>query len=236
MRTANKQHSDAILGQGAWFKALPPDLKSLILGNSVLRTFKAGEVISAEDQRQSGLWGLLEGQVAVTRRVADAREFFFHLGGPGFWFGEAGLLSNKAALVTVTARTAARALFLPAAKFDQIVEKQVVYYRCFVELQATRYALMLRHVAQSGGLTPDNYLRIRLADISDLIHADGADSEHVELTLSQTDVANMIGTSRQTVNKLLKQMEREGLIKVSFRKITILKPNALRGGHRKTGL
>jgi len=76
VRTANKQHSDAVLSQGAWFKALPPGLKSLILDNSILRTFKAGEVISAEDQRQSGLWGLLEGQVAVTRRVAAAREFF----------------------------------------------------------------------------------------------------------------------------------------------------------------
>ncbi len=236
MRTANKQHSDAVLSQGAWFKALPPGLKGLILDNSILRTFKAGEIISAEDQRQTGLWGLLEGQVAVTRRVAAAREFFFHLGGPGFWFGEAGLLSNKAALVTVTARTAVRALFLPAAKFEQIVEQQVLYYRCFVELQAARYTLMLRHLAQSAGLSPESYLRIRLADISDLIHADGAKPEPVELALSQTDVANMIGTSRQTVNKLLKQMERESLIKVSFRKITILKPNTLRGGHRKTGL
>lgn len=102
---------------------------------------------------------MLEGQVAVTRRVAAAREFFFYLGGPGFWFGEAGLLSNKAALVTVTARTAVRALFLPAAKCDQIVEQEILYYRCFVELLASRYL-----------------------------------------------------------------------------KITILKPNALRGGHRKTGL
>jgi len=236
MRTANKQHSDAVLGQGAWFKALPPGLKSLILDNSLLRTFKAGEVISAEDHRQTGLWGLLEGQVAVTRRVASAHEFFFHLGGPGFWFGEAGLISNKVALVTVTARTPVRALFLPAAKFDLIIEKQPLYFRCFVELQATRYALMLRHVAQSGGLAPENYLRIRLADISDLIHSDGAGSAPVELALSQTDVANMIGISRQTVNKLLKTLEREDLIKVSFRKITILNPNSLRSGHRKTGL
>jgi hypothetical protein len=49
VRTANKQYSDAVLGQGAWFKALPSDLKSVILDNSLLRTFKAGEVISAED-------------------------------------------------------------------------------------------------------------------------------------------------------------------------------------------
>ena len=52
MRPANKQHSETVLGQGAWFKALPPDLKALMLENSLLRTFKAGEVISPEDKRQ----------------------------------------------------------------------------------------------------------------------------------------------------------------------------------------
>jgi CRP/FNR family transcriptional regulator, cyclic AMP receptor protein len=236
MRPANKQHSEAVLGQGAWFKALPPDLKALMLENSLLRTFKTGEVISAEDQPQAGLWGVVEGQVAVTRRVASAGEFFFHLGGPGFWFGEAGLITNQVALVTVTARTAGRTLFLPASKFAQITANNIGYFRCFVELHAARNALMLRHVAQSSGLSPESYLRIRLADISDLIHSDGAKPEPVELALSQTDVANMIGTSRQTVNKLLKKMEHEGLIKVSFRKISILDPARLRGGHRKTGL
>jgi CRP-like cAMP-binding protein len=234
MRPANKQHAEAVLAQGAWFKTLQPDLKSLILDYSLLRTFKAGEVISAEDHRQTGLWGLLEGQVAVTRRVAD-KEFLFHLGGPGFWFGEAALLHTKVALVTATARTEVRALFLQAAKFDQIVDNQPRYLRCFAELQAARYALILRHVAQSAGLPVEEYLRVRLADISDLIHADGAEVESVELTLSQTDVAHMIGASRQTANKLLKKLENEGLIKVSFRKITILDPVRLRGNHRKTG-
>jgi CRP-like cAMP-binding protein len=226
----------AVLSRGAWFKALPPDLKSQILDNSLARKYEPGRVISTEDHRQSGLWGVLEGQVAITRRVASDNEFFFHLGGPGFWFGEAGLLNRKVALVTATARTKVRALFLPAAKFDQIVDNQPRYFRWFAELQTTRYALILRHVAQSAGLPVEEYLRVRLADISDVIHADGAEAEIVELALSQSDVANMIGASRQTVNGLLKQLETEGLIEVSFRNIRILDPIRLRGSHRNTGL
>lgn len=225
-----------MLSRGAWFKALPPSLKSQIVGNSRVRRFEAGQVISAEDHRQTGLWGVLEGQVAITRRVASDGEFFLHLGGPGFWFGEAGLLNKKVALVTATARTAVRALFLPAKKFDQIVDSQPRYLRSFVELQAARYALMLRHVAQLGGLPAENYLRVRLADISDMIHSDGSEAATVELALSQADVAHMIGTSRQTANKLLKKLENERLIKVSFRNINILDPGRLRGSHRNTGL
>jgi CRP-like cAMP-binding protein len=236
VKTANKEYSEAILGQGAWFKCLPRELKSLLLDNSLLRTFEAGEIISAEDHRQTGFWGVLEGQVAITRRIAYDSEFLFHLGSQGFWFGEAGLLNRKVALVTATARTGVRALFLPAAKFDQIVDNQPQYFRCFAELQTTRYAVILRHVAQSVGLPVEEYLRIRLADISDIIHADGSKTETVELALSQSDVARMIGASRQTANKLLKKLEKEGLIKVSFRNIEILDPVRLRGNHRNTGL
>lgn len=236
MGNANRQHFIAILGRGAWFKNLPPDLRKQILDNSVLRRFEVDQVISAEDRRQAGLWGVLEGQVAITRRIAADSEFFYHLGGPGFWFGEAGLMNKHVALVTATARTAVRVLFLSVAKFDMIIHKQPFYYRCFAEMQAMRYAMMLRHVAQCGGLSSEEYLRIRLADISDLIHADGAEAEAVNLAVSQTDVAHMIGASRQTVNKLLRRLENEGLIKVSFRNITILDPIRLRGSHRKTGL
>lgn len=236
MGKTNREHCITILSRGAWFKNLPPDLRNQILDNSVLRKFKVDQVISAEDQRQPGLWGVLKGQVAITRRIASSSEFFYHLGGPGFWFGEASLIGKHVALVTATARSPVSSLFLPRAKFDQIIEKQPHYLHCFNELQATRYALLLRHVAQCAGLSSEKYLRIRLADISDLIHADGAEAKAVNLAVSQTDVAHMIGASRQTVNKVLRKLEKEGLIKVSFRNITILDPTRLRGSHRKTGL
>lgn len=234
--TENWRNASAILDRGEWFGNLPPDLKGQILGNSFQRSFRTSEVISAEDHHQTGLWAVLDGQVAITRRVASDNEFFYHLGGPGFWFGEAGLINRTPALVTATARTALCVLFLPVKKFDLIVEKQPSYLRCFAELQGMRYALMLRHLAQCAGLSPERYLRIRLADFSDLIRADVGGSKPVELALSQADVAHMIGTSRQTVSVLLKKLEAAGLIKLSFRKLSILDPTSLRGGHRRTGL
>lgn len=69
-----------------------------------------------------------------------------------------------------------------------------------------------------------------------MIHLEGFSKDTVELALSQTDLAAMIGSSRQTVNMLLKKLVGEGLIDVEFRKISILDPSALRGEHRKTGL
>lgn len=236
MRSDYRQYALNLLRKGKWFGDLPGEFQALLMDNSMLRLMEAGQVLIAEETRPTGFFALLEGQVAITRQIADKGEFFFHLGGPGFWFGETGLLNKKVAVITATARTKVRTLFLPISSFEQIVDAEPRYYRLIVKLVLTRQALLMRNIAQGNTLPPEDYLRIRLADISDMIHLEGFSKDTVELALSQTDLAAMIGSSRQTVNMLLKKLEGEGLIEVEFRKIRILDPSGLRGEHRKTGL
>lgn len=236
MRTTDRQNAMNLLRKGKWFGGLPENLQMLLLDNSMLRLAEQNQVLIAEDTRPTGMFALLEGQVAITRQIGDKNDFFVHLGRPGFWFGENGLLGRGNAVITATARTKVRMLFLPTTSFEQIVDTEPRYYRQFVQLLLARYAILIRNLGQRNNLSPEEYLRIRLADLSDMIHSEGFSGDVVELALSQTDLAAMIGSSRQTINMLLKKLESEGLIEVAFRKIRILKPVALRGERRKTGL
>lgn len=236
MRADSRQDVLKLLRNGKWFGALPEELQDLLLDRSMVRRMQAGYVLVSENMHPTGFFALLEGQVAITRQIAEKGEFFYHLGGPGFWFGESGLLNKKYSPITATARTGVRTLYLPKASFEQIIDSEPRYYSFFVELVLSRYALLMRMLGQSNTLSPEEYLRIRLADISDLIHSEGYLEDTVELALSQTDLAAMIGSSRQTTNGLLKKLEAEGLVEVAFRKITILDPERLRGTHRNTGL
>ncbi len=236
MRAAYRQASLSLLKKGNWFGGLPAKLQALLLDNSILRSAKENQVLITEETHPAGMFAVLEGQVAITRQATDSGEFFFHLGGPGFWFGESGLLNKEYAIITATARTSVRTLFLPTSKFGQIIDIEPHYYREFVKLLLTRHAILYRLLGQGNTLPPGDFLRIRLADISDMVHSEGFAGEAVELALSQADIASMIGCSRQTVNALLKNLESEGLVEVGFRKIRILNPGALRGERRKTGL
>lgn len=236
MRADDRKNVLNLLSKGKWFGGLPKELQALLLDNSMIRLVKDKQVLITEETRPTGMFALLEGQVAITRQIADKGDFFFHIGGPGFWFGESGLLNKEYAVITATARSKVRALFLPASSFDKIVDAEPRYYRAFVKLMIARYAILMRNLSQSNSFPSKEYLRIRLADLSDMIHSERFSEDVVELALSQTDLASMIGSSRQTTNMLLKQLEAEGLIEVVFRKIRILDPSALRGEHRKTGL
>ena len=236
MRTTDRQNAMDLLRKGKWFGELPEDLQSLILDNSMLRLVEKNQVLVVEDSPPTGMFVVLEGQVAITRQVGNQADFFFHLGGPGFWFGENGLLGDDNAVITATARTKIRALFLPASSFKQIIETDPCYYKLFTKLLLARYAVVIRTLGQSNTLSPEDVLRIRLADLSDMTLSDQMSDEVVELALTQTDLAAMIGCSRQTINMLLKKLESQDLIKVKFRKIKILDPSGLRGVRRKTGV
>jgi CRP-like cAMP-binding protein len=236
MRTDDRQNILNLLRRGQWFGELPEDLQTLLLDNSMLRLAEEGQVLIAEETHPTGMFALLDGQIAITRQIADKGDFFYHLGGPGFWFGESGLLNREYTNITATARTKVRTLFLPASSFEQIIDSEPRYYRLINKLVLARYAIIMRNLGQSNSFSPEEYLRIRLADLSDMIHSEGFSSETVELALSQADLAAMIGSSRQTINMLLKKLEAQRLIEVNFRKIRILDPSGLRGEHRKTGL
>jgi CRP-like cAMP-binding protein len=95
---------------------------------------------------------------------------------------------------------------------------------------------MLRNIAVSQNLSPEQYLRLRLADLAEMRMSEHDLDNAVELNLSQTQLAQMIGASRQTVNALLKALESDGLIRAKFRKIVISDIDGLRGERRRTGL
>lgn len=230
-----KQHIWSTLRRGKWFGSLSEDLQERIIDGSVIRSYEDREIISAEDRPARGLHAILQGQVSIGRRIGENRDFLFHIGGPGFWCGELAVLGQSLTVVTFTARTNTTTLFLPKAEFLRIARDEPAVYEAFAQMVSQRMAVTLRNLAQSLALPPEEYLRIRLADLVANWQLDGTDDDVIEIALSQTDLANMIGVARQTVNRLLQKLESLGWIETSFRSIRILEPELLRGTSRNTG-
>lgn len=119
------------------------------------------------------------------------------------------------------ADTDSRLLFQPAAEFERIVEAEPRHLRPLAALQAERFGLLYRSIAQAYGLTLDELLYGRLKGAVELNRAGDPPSGLADVTLSQTALANMVGVSRQTLKGLLRRLEARGLIEVGYRKIRV---------------
>jgi CRP/FNR family cyclic AMP-dependent transcriptional regulator len=218
-----------VLRQGAWFASLPALQQEAIVRGSVLRTYRKGRVISLEDSAPKGIFVVLEGRVRVVRTLAGGDEALLHVGELGFWFGEYAVVTGNNTLVTVIADTDTRVLMLSKTRFDRMVAGEPRFYKGFASLMAERYALLLRLLAEAHLLTPECRLRGRLLEAMEYSQREHLRPGSIWLHLSQSDLAGMIGVSRQTLNELLKNLQAEGLIEVGFRRIRVTDPSRLRG-------
>jgi CRP-like cAMP-binding protein len=210
------------LSMGDWFGGLPEALQSLILDRSVVRQYAKGQVISLEGCVSKGLFALLEGMVHLVRSIGDGEEGLIHVCEPGHWFAEYALLSGKPTIGTFLAHTQAAVLQLPKGHFDRIVAEEPRYYEAFARLALSRYAILVRMLAEVRDLAVEVRLRDRLAVMVQMRSEERPQAGAVSLSVSQADLARMIGISRQTLNVLLSKLQQAGLIEVGFRRIRVL--------------
>lgn len=219
-----------ILRQGVWFGGLPPVLQALILERSVVRSHRKGAFIIREGAPPKAMFAVLHGQVHVLRQVGNGDEVLIHVGEPGSWFGEYAVYAAAPSIGSIVAASQVRALMLPAQQFERIVNEEPRYFRHFADLLMEHFAYLFRYMAEAHGLVPEDWLCIRLADLAVLQRHHRPAEGPVDLTISQGDLANMIGVSRQTLNALLARLQARGLIEVGFRRIRVLDEARLRSG------
>ncbi|MHA7684478.1 Crp/Fnr family transcriptional regulator [Cupriavidus sp. PET2-C1] len=217
-----------ILAADAWFGSLPEGLQCKIIEYGTVRSFSKRALISAQESSPKAMCAVLEGRVRVTRMLADGEESLYHLGNPGFWFGPLAVITNEKTTVSVIADTDGRLLVLSRTHFERIVGEDPMAYRYFALLIAQRYAGVLRYASDTKLMTPEARVRARLAELLLLQRPLVPQSGPVTVKISQVDLAAMVGVSRQTLNELLKLMERRGLIEVAFRSIRVMNPERIR--------
>ncbi len=218
------------LATDAWFAALPDALQHKIVAYGTVRSFAKRAVISPQGSSPKAMCAVLKGRVRVTRTHAEGEESLYHVGDPGFWFGPLSLITHEETTVSVVADTDVRVFVLSKAQFERIVEEDPGAYRYFALLIAQRYASVLRYISDTRLMSPEARVCAKLTELLRLQRTATPQSGPITISVSQVDLAAMVGVSRQTLNELLKKLEKRGLIEIAFRSIRIVDPERLRHG------
>jgi CRP/FNR family cyclic AMP-dependent transcriptional regulator len=231
MNDPTKARVGEFLRQGEWFGSLPADLQDGVLGHASIRTYAKGQVIQVEDSAPAaGLVAVLDGGILMLRYVADhADPALIHVAGPGFWFGEMIVLDGGLPAVTIVAQTDVKALVLPTAEFHRLRAADPRYFEAVATIALQRTRVLLRSLAEARKASPDERLRLRLADLAELRRLDlTLAGPHVDLPISQAELGRIVGLSRQKVNARLQQLQHQGWIELRQRHIRVRDPRGLR--------
>jgi len=204
------------------FSGLPEDELERFAELTRERSYPKGSVILFQDDPGDSLFVLRAGRVKVVLIGEDGREVILGVLEPGAHFGELALIDDQPRSAHVIAMEDAQLLVLRREDFRRRVEANpTVAWALLTELSRR----LRRADVKIGGLVlldvPGRIARLLL----DL--ADETGSEQIEKPLTHQTIAQMIGASRETVSRAMKEFQEANWISVERRQITIADRAAL---------
>ncbi len=196
---------------------------------SFVKRFPKDNLIFMADEEGDTLFIIIRGKVKVTQFSESGKEVIFSMLGEGDFFGDMSLLDGRPRSASVVTAEESELLLLRRQDFHRLIEtnpaialtllKEItgrlrkaderIQSLALLDVSGRVAGILLQLAEEGGRKTPEGGVFIRTRPT------------HQEL-------ANMVGTTRETVTRILKQMESRNYIAMTGKSITILNLDILR--------
>jgi CRP/FNR family cyclic AMP-dependent transcriptional regulator len=218
------------------FGALTDGEARELLKCALLKRVAAGDVVFRKDDPGDGLYGVLTGSVRIVVESLEGKELVLNKHDAGELFGEIALLDGEGRSAAAIAYEASELLFLGRDKF-------LAFLRPRPKAMIRIIALLCARLRRSTNLFEDStFLNVpaRLAkQVIALMDGRGPSETSKStqtLSISQKELAQMLGVSREFVSKQLTVWREAGIVELGRRRLTVCDERALEqlitGGRR----
>lgn len=203
---------------------IPQDDVTRLLGIARRRTFARGEVVFHEHDPADTLHLVAKGRFAVRVSTPLGDTAVLAVLGPGEMFGEIALLGPQDGRrsATVAALEAGETRSVHRLDFDRLRREHPSTADVLIAILAGQVRRLTGHLVEALYVPADKRVLRRLLELGEVYGA----GEPVPLT--QEDLAGLAGTSRATVNRVLREEESRGAVALARGRTTVLDAEALR--------
>src|SRR5580658_6994521 len=211
-----------LLEKCALFSALDEGARREIAAHAQLRSFTASESICRLDEHGDSMMAVVVGIVRISLPTVRAKEIILADLRAGEMFGEIALLDGKPRSANATAHTNCELMVLERRDVLPFLERNPAACMKLMEILCAR---IRRSDERMSDIAFFN-LPVRLAKT--LLSYPSQGGGAMKLSLSQSELAEMAGGTREKVNRCLRDWQRQGILELRDRWTIILKPEALR--------
>jgi len=202
------------LGRNRWFGQLSPSLRHDILRHGVVRRLRDGDCLF-ERGRPATCWGVVaRGAVRVGFSSAGGQRFTLCYMRPGAWFSALTVLQGSGFDYDAHARGATTLLTLAQADVRSILERHAELHEALLGLHARRTRQLFELVDDMKSLPLRARLAKQLVRLAQSFGVPADDAVRIALPVTQEEVAQLVGASRQRVNRELQEFRRLGWVRL----------------------
>jgi CRP-like cAMP-binding protein len=226
---ATSEETIALLRTVPLFSTLADEDVVQVAAVTVPRSFGAGEVVFREGDRSDTCYVVRSGRARAVREHQGGRTITLATFGAGDIFGELAMFEDESRSATVEALEETEACAILGGDMRRLLREHPEIAVKLLGALGRRLRETNDRLTRQSFQTVQSRVASALAEMVATARAHGAGETDVLITATQTDLAQLAGSSRESASRFLAVLERAGVISQGRGRLTVHDPDRLEG-------
>jgi CRP-like cAMP-binding protein len=213
-----------LLGKSVLFNRLDDTQLTTLAAKLRPVSFKRNQVIYLKNEPGDGLYLIRTGRVKISVINTDGKDLIINIYGQGEVHGEMSVFDGLPRSANASAIEAGESLLLSRQAFQELLKEMPALATNIISLLSRRLRYTTEQTEMLGLLGAYERVAFKLLQIGQANEATG----EITVNIAQQELAAMLGLTREWLNKVLKIFADQNLIEVSWGKIVVKNPLALK--------
>jgi CRP/FNR family transcriptional regulator, cyclic AMP receptor protein len=216
-----------VLSRAPMFAALDPEAAAALQASMEPLSLSKGQILFHEGERGDRLYVITDGKMKLGHTSTDGRESLLAVLGPAELLGELSLFDPGPRTATATALTETSLMGLGHAALRPWLTGRPEVAEALLQALAQRLRRTNDQMADLVFSDVPGRVAKTLLDLGEKFGRPLPDGVHVTHDMTQEELAQLVGASRETVNKALADFAARGWIRLESRSVVLIDPERL---------
>lgn len=200
---------------------LPLEDQALLTKHQSEQKYKKNEVIFREGAYPAGIFFIIQGKVKKYKVDNDGKEQIVYIANTGQLIGYHAILSEDRYPDSAATLEESVIAFIPKEDFLKTLEQSSVLNNRLLKSLSHEFAVLANSLTMFAQKTVRERLALQLIVIREKYKVNAVGDMPIEINISREDLANVVGTARENVVRILTEFKELGILETKGRKIII---------------
>lgn len=204
------------------FKDLPAEDLRLLTANKTEQVYRKGEIIFREGGFPSGIFFITSGKVKKYKVNRDGKEQIIYVANTGELIGYHAILADDRYPDSAAALEESKIAFIPREDFLDALKRSEILNSRLLKTLSHEFAVLANSLSMFAQKSVRERLALQLIVLREKYKVDFQPGMPVEINMSRDDLANLVGTARENIVRVLREFKEENILQTQGRKIIVL--------------
>jgi CRP-like cAMP-binding protein len=202
-------------------KDLPREDFALLTANKTEQLYSKGEIIFREAGYPYGIFYIIDGKVKKYKVDKEGREQIIYVANKGELIGYHAILSEDRYPDSASTLEKSRIAFIPKEDFLNTIQQSPVLNRRLLKTLSHEFAVLANSISLFAQKSVRERLALQLIVLREKYKENFQPGMPVEINISRDDLANIVGTVRESAVRILAEFKEAGIVTTNGRKIIV---------------